>query len=336
MGRILLRVLAGALALVILLSLASYDPLDPHAFASGGFEAPLHNLCGTFGALLAGSLQMVLGVGAWLVPVYIIWECFPTGSTRWPRRVAWFALALAVWTLLGALGPRIWQMANGQTIELRWGGWIGRTLYPPCRRALGPVGLPLLASLLMAVSLALLAPGLTRRLGDALARWLGTSALPWFKPLPGKGARAFLSMIRRPFLRQSPQKDVPDLDASDALEMGRESERALADRESIEALERAERESALYRRRNPPPEPDLPVIHSLHLDVGPEDLPGDLSVIVVERPVTPAEPLPPPALLRDLPPPPPPKPQLVAPKVAKDAFGRVALQQPLGMTEPTP
>ncbi|HLO66959.1 MAG TPA: DNA translocase FtsK, partial [Holophaga sp.] len=31
-----------------------------------------------------------------------------------------------------------------------------------------------------------------------------------------------------------------------------------------------------------------------------------------------------------------PKPQLVAPKVAKDAFGRVALQQPLGMTEPTP
>ncbi len=336
LGRILLRVMAGALALVIFLSLLSFHPLDPHPFATGGVDAPVHNLCGTFGALLAGTLQTLMGVGAWLVPFYILWECFPSGATLWPRRVAWFALALAVWTLLGAPGPRIWHLDGGQTLELRWGGWIGRLLYPPCRRTLGPVGLPLLAALLMALSATLLAPGLTRRLGDAIARWMGKRALPWVKPLPGKGARAFLSMLRRPFLRVSPQRDVPDLDASDALEMTRESALAKVDRESIEALERAERESALYRRLNPPQEPDLPVIHSLHLDVGPEDIPEDPSVIISERLLTPGEPLPPPALLRDLPPPPPPKPLLVAPKVAKDAFGRVIEQQPLGLTEPTP
>ena len=53
MGRLLLRVLAGAFALVMALSLLSFHPLDPHAFSQGGVGAPLHNLCGTFGALVA-------------------------------------------------------------------------------------------------------------------------------------------------------------------------------------------------------------------------------------------------------------------------------------------
>ncbi len=337
MGRILLRVLAGAFALVLALSLLSFYPSDPfYFFSQGSGGAPVHNLCGTVGALLAGTLQTLLGTGAWLVPFYILWECFPSGQPLWPRRVAWGALGLAVWTGLGGFGTHTWHGEAGQVIDLRWGGWFGSLLWAPCRRLLGPVGLPLVLGLLILLSFMLLAPGLARATGNMVAGWFGKSALPWFKPLPGRGARKFLSMIQRPFLRQSPQRDVPDLDASDALDLRRETERSKVDDESIEALARAERESAAYRRNNRNPDPELPVINSLHLDMGPEDFPPEGSLVISSTYATPQEPLPPPKLLRDLPPPPAPKPPLVAPKVERDSYGRVMEQQPLGLTEPTP
>ena len=334
MGRILLRVLAGAFALVMALSLLSYHPLDPHPFSQGGVDPALHNLCGTFGALVAGTLQTLLGVGAWLVPCYILWECFPSGQTLWPRRIAWVALALAVWTALGGLGPRIWHLETAEPITLRWGGWFGSTLWPPCRRLLGPVGLPLVLGLLALLALMLLAPVLARGIGNTLAGWFGTSALPWFKPLPARGARKFLAMLRRPFLRISPQRDLPDLDAKDFLELHRNAERDQQDEESIEALNRAEREAADYRKANRSADLDLPLIQSLNLDAA--EAAGRTPCIISARYLTPEEPLPAPVLLRNLPPPPPVQPPLVAPKVDRDGYGRVMEQQPLGLTEPTP
>ena len=109
----------------------------------------MHNLCGVLGASLAGILETLVGTGAWLCPLYILWECFPSGQSRWLRRLAWLALALCAWTLLGGLGPRLWPLGEGQRpIELRWGGWMGRMLWPPARRAFGPVGLPVVLGVL--------------------------------------------------------------------------------------------------------------------------------------------------------------------------------------------
>ena len=335
MGRLLLRVLAGAFALVMALSLLSFHPLDPHAFSQGGVGAPLHNLCGTFGALVAGTLQILLGFGAWLVPFYILWECFPSGQSQWPRRVAWVALALAFWTALGGLGSRIWQGEAGQSVELRWGGWFGRLLWPPCRRLLGPVGLPLVLALLVALALMLLAPALARVVSEKVAGWFGRSALPWFRPLPARGARKFLDMLQRPFLRVSAQRDVPDLDAQDVAGLRREAENRERDDESVQALARAEKKSKEYRRGNHPAEMELPVITSLRLETPSRELDLDGAVLVSERHPTPADALPPPTLLRDLPAP-VVKAPLVAPRVERDSFGRVIEQRPLGLTEPTP
>jgi S-DNA-T family DNA segregation ATPase FtsK/SpoIIIE len=113
MGRILLRIVAGAFALVMALSLLSFHPLDPHPFAQGAVGVPVHNLCGVFGAALAGILETLVGIGAWLLPLYILWECFPSDPSRWRRRVAWLALAGCAWTLLGGLGPRLWPLGEG-------------------------------------------------------------------------------------------------------------------------------------------------------------------------------------------------------------------------------
>jgi len=340
MGRILLRIVAGAFALVMALSLLSFHPLDPHPFAQGAVGVPVHNLCGVFGAALAGILETLVGIGAWLLPLYILWECFPSDPSRWRRRVAWLALAGCAWTLLGGLGPRLWPLGEGQhPIELRWGGWVGRMLWPPVRRALGPVGLPVVLGAVALLAFLVLAPGLTRAFGRMVGRWFGRTAMPMIKPLPAKGARGFLGMVKRSFLALRRDRDVPDLDARDAKELVRVAERKRMEEDQLAALERAERESAEYRKANRGlPEPELPVIHSLHLEPDSgiqEDALEDAPLIIAHRYTPPPEPLPPPALLRGLPPP-VVKPPLVAPRVERDAFGRMVEQPPLGLTEPTP
>ena len=337
MGRVLLRVVAGAFALVMALSLLSFHPLDPHPFSQGAVGAPVHNLCGVLGASVAGILQTMVGTGAWLFPLYILWECFPSGKSQWPRRLAWAALACCAWTLLGGLGPRLWPLAEGQRpIELRWGGWAGRTLWPPARRAFGPVGLPVVLGALTLLALLVLAPSLTRAMGRLLARWFGRTALPWVKPLPGRGARGFLGLLRRPFQRRP--AEVPELDAQDAREMLHLAARKQADDDSVAALDRAEREAASYRKAYHDTPEELPTINSMRLDTGLEEYREDDDLdggaLVISHRLTPGE-LPPPALLRDLPVP-VVKPPLVRPRVDRDGFGRMAEQQPLGLTEPTP
>jgi S-DNA-T family DNA segregation ATPase FtsK/SpoIIIE len=343
MGRILLRVVAGAFALVMALSLMSFHPLDPHPFSQGAVGAPVHNLCGVLGASMAGILQTLVGTGAWLFPLYILWECFPSGKAQWPRRLAWIALACSALTLLGGLGPRLWPLGDGQRpIELRWGGWAGRTLWPPARRAFGPVGLPVVLGVLTLLALLVLAPVLTRAMGRMLARWFGRTAMPWVKPLPARGARGFLGLLRRPFLAMGMGRrpEVPELNAQDARDMIRMADRRQADDDNVAALDRAEREAADYRKANrESPEPELPVIYSMRLDTGLEDFRDDdlegRSLIISHAFTPPGEPLPPPALLRGLPAP-VVKPPLVRSRVLPDGFGRMAEQQPLGMTEPTP
>jgi len=337
MGRILLRVVAGAFALVMALSLLSFHPLDPHPFSQGAVGAPVHNLCGVFGASVAGILETLVGAGAWLLPPYILWECFLSGPTRWPSRVAWAALAAAAWTLLGGLGPRLWPLGEGQNpLSLRQGGWMGELLWPPARRVFGPVGLPVVLGALILLALLVLAPVVTRAIARMLARWFGNTALPWMKPLPAKGARGFLGMLRRPFLAMRPRQTVPDLDAQDARDLLRSAARRQADDDQVAALERAERESAEYRKANRPlPEVGLPTILSMQLEPLPVDLEAGDALLVSPGLSTPGVPLPPPALLRDLPAP-VVKPPLVQPRIEHDGFGRVAEQRPLGLTEPTP
>ncbi|OQA38207.1 MAG: DNA translocase FtsK [Acidobacteria bacterium ADurb.Bin340] len=355
MAPLLFRVTAGTFALVLALSLGSFHPLDPNPFGQGSVGVGVHNLCGLVGAHLAGLLQTLVGLGAWLLPAYILWEVFPMEGARWHRRIAWLVLALALWTALGAFGVRAFEATEGLAADRwRWGGWLGSALWPVLRRLLGPVGLPVTLALLGLLCALLLAPALTRALGRLLARWLGDKAWPFLKPLPAKGAKGFLGMLQRPFLawKYGRQADIPDLDASDARELAMTSERSAQEQEVMEALARAEREAAAYRKANPagPTEADLPVIHSLRLDTPPEPLPVSLGLerlpsgplaartedLILED-FRPAEvPLPKPTLLRDLPPPPPPKPTLVQPVVVQDRFGRVAEQQPLPLTEPTP
>ncbi|MBK8572155.1 MAG: DNA translocase FtsK 4TM domain-containing protein [Holophagaceae bacterium] len=338
-GRWMLRASLGFTALLLLLSLASYHPLDPHPFTQGAAVAAVQNLCGTVGATLAGLLQTLMGIGAWIVPPYLIWEAWPREGRRWPGRLAWLGLALSSWTALGAFGNRIWTgLPEGGTLQLRWGGWLGSALWPAERRFLGPVGLPLLLLIVVTLCALVLAPALTRAVGRLLTRWFGEKAWPWMKPMPAKGFQGFLSMVKRPFLRGR-NPDQLDIDAGDAVALQALAQRQQALEDQREALLKAELETAEAKRKQPliRAEDLLPPIQSMNLDAASTIL--EAQTLPAAGPVaTGAEPT---AafrtkLLAAAPPPPKPKPTVARAQVMKDRFGREIVQPPLPLTEPTP
>ena len=270
-GRWMLRAVLGFVALVLLLSLASFHPLDPNPFTQGAPVAGVQNLCGIVGATVAGLLQTLMGMGAWIAPPYLLWEAWPREGSRWPGRLAWLGLAMALWTALGAFGNRTWTGLEGVgTMPFRWGGWLGSALWPVQRRFLGPVGLPLLLALVVLTCALVLAPSVTRALGKLLHRWLGETAWPWVRPMPAKGFQGILSMVKRPFLRGR-NPDQPDLDASDGVALAALAQRQQALEAQREALLKAELETAEIRKKQPAirVEDLLPPIQSINLDAAP-------------------------------------------------------------------
>jgi len=344
------------LASLMLLSLISYHPNDPNLLSQGGIGGSYRNWCGFIGANLAGLPVALVGLGAWLLPVYIAWEALSNERHRGHRRLAWLILALSVWTFLGAFGAIMWPPGGGTDAgQIQCGGWIGYALWPGLRNVLGSVGLPITLTVLMILSLIVVAPTLMKALGRLFAKWFEGRAWPWLKPIPARWFQAFISMARRPFLILKPDgpEIMPEIDVMD----GRVLQALNENQQAVEALERAEREAAKFRRSRYqlPEEIKLPTIRSINLDDIariPEYLPTPIQPIVI-KPTSPDselpsvltvepepkpfnEPIPPTALLRDLPAPPTPKPQLVESKVTKDAFGYPIEQRPLGLSEPTP
>ena len=342
-GRWMLRAVLGFTALILLLSLASYYPLDPQPFTQGAAVAAVQNLCGTVGATLAGLLQTLMGIGAWIVPPYLMWEAWPREGRHWPGRLAWLGLALSFWTALGAFGSRVWiGLPEGGALQLRWGGWLGSALWPVQRRFLGPVGLPMLLTLEVLICALVLAPALTRALGLLLTRWFGETAWPHMKPMPARGLQGFLTMVKRPFLRgRNPHQ--PDLDANDGVALQALALRQQALEGQREALLKAELETVEAKRKQPliRAEDLLPPIQSMHLDaasavIEAQVLSGDLGLADTTTAGTGSTAPFRAKLLAAAPPPLPAKPTMVRAQVAKDRFGRESVQPPLPLTEPTP
>jgi S-DNA-T family DNA segregation ATPase FtsK/SpoIIIE len=351
-----IRGLLLLLASLMLLSLMSYHPNDPSLLSKGSVGSTYKNWCGFIGANLAGLPVALVGLGSCLMPAYIGWEALSRERQRWHRRIAWLVFALSVWTFLGVFGEIKWPPSGVNVSEqIQCGGWVGYVLWPGMLKVFGPVGLPITLATLILLSSLVAAPALTRALGRLLAKWFGNRAWPWLKPIPVKGLQAFITMVKRPFLTWGPNQPemLPELDAAD----GRYLQTLNEHQQAIEALEKAEREAAEFRRSNYklPKEMEFPTIYSINLDAiarVPENQPTPIQPIVL-KPILPDaqlpivltvepeskpldEPIPPPALLRNLPPPPKPKPPLVEPKISKNYSGYLIEQKPLGLTEPTP
>ncbi len=149
-------VLAMAAAILILASLATFDPQDPSFFsyASSATERSVHNAVGRVGSELAGDLLGVMGLSALLVPPAIfLWGWTWVGGRRlthgW-RRVAGLLLVTPSLSLLASILHEIGVLPGGR-VE-RPGGFLGDEVFRLFVYSLGRFGLAVLALAGMALA----------------------------------------------------------------------------------------------------------------------------------------------------------------------------------------
>lgn len=144
-----------ALSVALILSLVSYYPLDPSANVVGE-ETMAHNLVGVPGAWFADFALQSLGMGAFLLPIFLIalgWYWIRSAAVHWPGVRATGAILLLVtfcWAL--SLGGD-WFVLSG---VVRAGGVLGAVLADISLRFLNRTGTAILLAVLAVTSLYLL------------------------------------------------------------------------------------------------------------------------------------------------------------------------------------
>ena len=144
-----------AFAVALILSLVSYYPLDPSLNVAGN-ERIAHNLVGVPGAWFADIALQTLGLGAFLVPIFLIslgWLWMRSASLHWPGVRAAGAVLLLV-TLCWALSiGGDWFVWSG---VVRSGGVLGAVLADISLRYLNRTGTALLLMVMSVASVYLL------------------------------------------------------------------------------------------------------------------------------------------------------------------------------------
>ena len=125
-GRELLGIGLIVLGIMAMLMIGTYSPDDPNWMLAT--DAPVQNWMGRFGASLAHPLFMIVGRGAWMIPlVLMVWGgrlATHYGSERAMGRVVFAPIAVALCAVYAATLPQVagWPHAFGM------GGLFGDTV----------------------------------------------------------------------------------------------------------------------------------------------------------------------------------------------------------------
>ena len=143
-----------ALAIYLLLAIASYSPLDP-AWTFAGTELAVTNLVGSSGALTADVAFLLFGWAAYLLPAALVGAAFgllrrrEEGLRLWPLaavRCAGFVAATVALCVLARL-----HGGGGQTLPAGAGGAVGAAIVNVGLPVLGWVGLTLAGFALLCI-----------------------------------------------------------------------------------------------------------------------------------------------------------------------------------------
>jgi DNA segregation ATPase FtsK/SpoIIIE, S-DNA-T family len=142
-------------ALLLVLALVSYSPLDPsfNTAATPPANRPAHNWIGVFGAVASDLTLQVLGVAAFLIPIYLVMY-----SVRWfrsrpinsPYAKTIGSLALLIF-VAGLLGLPPWEFRWMGTIPAE--GLLGRIVADSLIHYFNVVGAYLICVAMIAVAL---------------------------------------------------------------------------------------------------------------------------------------------------------------------------------------
>ncbi len=144
-AREVVGLLLMAFALLVLVSLVSFNPHDPSFFHYVSREEAARNFVGLVGAHLAGDLLGIMGVGAFLLGPALFWVGFTlVGGRSQPRIVqvvGFLLLLISTCLLLSLLEHEGFDPSfrGGQP----GGGFVGALLFHALRPALGLFGLSL-------------------------------------------------------------------------------------------------------------------------------------------------------------------------------------------------
>ena len=136
MQKVLWRELRGLLiiaaALLLGLSLLSYHPTD-RSLMSVSTHPTVSNLIGRAGAAVADGLFQLIGVSAYLLPIFgamIGWRWFwmPTGRLPRMQLAGWGLLAVSLMPFAAMLLPRLPLLTDRAIVDGQAGGWIGGLL----------------------------------------------------------------------------------------------------------------------------------------------------------------------------------------------------------------
>lgn len=155
--------LLGA-GILLPIALISYDPKDiptwvPLISSSNTANAVTHNLCGILGAIGAGYLYFFFGAAAYLWIIVLVGYGLAKLSIRGftiRDRVGWSFLLVVSGACLLHLQPWFFQGWNARFEIEGPGGWVGKWVGEKAFGGpLGPVGAPLVLSVIYLVSLVL-------------------------------------------------------------------------------------------------------------------------------------------------------------------------------------
>jgi S-DNA-T family DNA segregation ATPase FtsK/SpoIIIE len=126
-GAELLGLVAFALALMLLIALATFDPRDPAPFFKAGVEGPARNFIGPFGAFLAEMLvPQLFGLAALLLPLVLGllgWKLFWCRPVEAPYTKLFGNLVLLL-SLAGLLSLAVGTFSY-EGVAVRAGGAVG-------------------------------------------------------------------------------------------------------------------------------------------------------------------------------------------------------------------
>ncbi|ADE87052.1 cell division protein FtsK [Rhodobacter capsulatus SB 1003] len=201
-GRELLGVVFLALAVMATLMLASYSPEDPSWMAVS--DAPVQNWLGRIGAGIASPLIVIVGRGAWLLPVSLaIWggrHILHRGEERVTGRMVFLPIAIAVAAVYAALLVPGAEWGRAYGLGGNFGDMIAGSLLglSPVE---GSIGLKLMTVVMAVLTLliTLFVTGFDRLELGALTRFLMLGTVASYAAAMtalGKGASASVRMAR--------------------------------------------------------------------------------------------------------------------------------------------
>ncbi|PTV95793.1 DNA translocase FtsK [Rhodobacter aestuarii] len=190
------------LGVLVAMMLVSYAPEDPSWMAVS--DAPVQNWLGRFGAGIASPLIVIVGRGAWLLPIgFVIWglrHLLHRGAERAMARMVFLPIAIAVAAVYAALlvPGEGWQQAYG--LGGNFGDMIAGSLLGLSPIS-GSIGLKLMTVVMACAALAagLFATGFDRAELRAAARFLMLGMVMLYDMAlraAGRGATASVRMAQ--------------------------------------------------------------------------------------------------------------------------------------------